>query len=48
MKHIERNAKRGFGQPVIIGRRLTVFSIVSHALNRDNVSDYLEEFEPSK
>lgn len=47
MKHVERNANRGFGQPVIIGRRLTVFNVVSNVLIRDNVIDYLEEFDLS-
>lgn len=47
MKHIERNAKREFSQPVIIGRRLTVFNVVSNAFYRDSLSDYLSEFELS-
>jgi uncharacterized protein (DUF433 family) len=47
MKFVERNANRGFGQPVIIGRRLTVFSIVSHATYRENMADFLKEFDLS-
>lgn len=47
MKQIERNAKTGFSQPVIIGRRLTVFNVVSNAFYRDSLLNYLNEFELS-
>ncbi|MFB6456874.1 DUF433 domain-containing protein [Chitinophaga sp. Hz27] len=47
MNFVERNANRGFGQPVIIGRRLTVLSVVASACGRDNVADFLEEFDLS-
>lgn len=47
MNFVERNANRGFGQPVIIGRRLTVFNVVSGANSSDNIIDFLQEFELS-
>lgn len=47
MNFVERNANRGFGQPVIIGRRLTVFNIVSHANYEENIVDFLKDFDLS-
>lgn len=47
MNLIERNAKVGFGQPVIAGRRLTVFSVVTYASYSDRITDFLKDFELS-
>lgn len=47
MNYVERNNERGGGQPVIIGRRLTVFNVISHAFYRENVIDYIKEFSLS-
>ncbi|RFM29263.1 DUF433 domain-containing protein [Chitinophaga silvisoli] len=48
MNFVERNAKRGFGQPVITGRGLTVFSVVSFAYYKDDMNFFLNEFDLSK
>ncbi|ASZ10858.1 DUF433 domain-containing protein [Chitinophaga pendula] len=47
MDFVERNANRGFGQPVIKGRRLTVFSALSHANYAISLTSFLEDFELS-
>lgn len=47
MKFVARNANVGFGQPVIIGRRLTVFNVVSNANCWDNINDFLKDFDLS-
>lgn len=48
MKFVERNAQVGFGQPVIIGRRLTVFTVVTNANNVGRIEDFLVDFELSE
>lgn len=45
MNLVERNANRGFGQPVIVGRRLTVFSVIENANIVERIEDYLKDFE---
>ncbi|SHN07907.1 DUF433 domain-containing protein [Chitinophaga sp. CF418] len=46
MKYIERNRLRGFGQPVIVGRRLTVFSVISYVSDPEiRINDFLRDFD---
>lgn len=45
MNFVERDPNRGFGQPVIIGRRLTVYTVVSMARNSAKIVDFLNDFE---
>jgi uncharacterized protein (DUF433 family) len=48
MNYVERNKNRGFGQPVIKGRRLTIFSIMCYASDPEIViADFLKEFDLS-
>ena len=47
MNYIERNANRGFGMPVIVGRRLTVFNVITLADNTGDVHEQMREFELS-
>jgi uncharacterized protein (DUF433 family) len=48
MDFIERNELRGFGQPVIVGSRLTVFSVLSYASDTSIlIADFLKEFSLS-
>ncbi|MBO9732531.1 MAG: DUF433 domain-containing protein [Chitinophaga sp.] len=47
MNFVERNAFKGFGQPVLLGRRLTVYSVVFYASVRESIKDFLEEFDVS-
>ncbi len=47
MSFVERNECRGFGQPVLVGRRLTVYSMMFYASIRDSIPDFLEEFDVS-
>ncbi len=44
---IECNSKIGFGQPILQGRRLTVYDIVTKIYYEDNVSTALEDYEIS-
>ena len=44
MKYVERNIERGFGQPVILGTRLTVFDALANANNSENIRTFLNEF----
>jgi uncharacterized protein (DUF433 family) len=46
MRYIERNALRGFGQPVIVGSRLTVFSVISYVSDSEiKITDFLKDFD---
>ncbi|RFS21173.1 hypothetical protein DVR12_17725 [Chitinophaga silvatica] len=47
MNLIERNEVRGFGQPVLLGRRLTVFNTLFYANARNSIGEFLEEFAVS-
>lgn len=47
MNFVERDEFRGFGQPVLTGRRLTVYSVVFYASIRNNIGGFLEEFDVS-
>ncbi len=47
MSFVERNANRGFGQPVLIGRRLTVYTIMYNASIVNRIEDFLNDFEVS-
>jgi uncharacterized protein (DUF433 family) len=45
MDYIERNKDRGFGQPVIVGTRLTVLNVLSNANNSESIQSFLEEYQ---
>jgi len=46
MTYIERNKLRGFGQPVIVGGRLTVFSVISYVSDPEiGINDFLSDFD---
>ena len=48
MSYIERNGDRGFGQPVLKGRRLYVYIIISQASYRGaTIDSFLEDFDVS-
>lgn len=47
MNYIERNAERGFGQPVLVGRRLTVLDVVKGANGGIAIYEFLDDFEVS-
>ncbi|MBV8252441.1 MAG: DUF433 domain-containing protein [Chitinophaga sp.] len=47
MSCIERNEFVGFGQPVIKGTRLTVYTVVSYAYSSNVIQHFLTEFELS-
>ncbi|NIG55639.1 hypothetical protein [Chitinophaga sp. Cy-1792] len=45
MEHIERNKGRGFGQPVLKNRQLTVYSAIFHASYATSLEIFLQTFE---
>lgn len=48
INYIERNKERGFGQPVLKGSRLYVFSIISYAsYSGGGVEKFLRDFDVS-
>lgn len=48
MSYIERNKDRGFGQPVLKGGRLFVFSIISYAsYPGGSIENFLRDFDVS-
>lgn len=48
MDFIERNARVGFGQPVLKGSRLTVCNIISYTSDKDMpIAEFLKDFKVS-
>ncbi|PUZ27699.1 Uncharacterized conserved protein, DUF433 family [Chitinophaga costaii] len=45
MKFIERNNNRGFGQPVIVNRRLTVLDAIFNAKISVSINTFLSDFD---
>ena len=45
MNYIERNKDVGFGQPIIIGTRLTVFNVVFNAYHSKEMISFLKDFD---